>query len=184
MSVDLLHVGGDGLELVLGSGDGSWKDLAGDLVACGSGRHLSGGGVVDQTLLGLAVLSGEEDELGLVGVETLSVKLELLLASGGSSVVDRDADGASEGGAEAGGLELSQSEATAISDLASIPAGARGHNRSELLGGPGEHFTAFLLSALQSSELLRWLVEVDSDARLPVLAEMYVWDDVVVLDHC
>ena len=29
-----------------------------------------------------------------------------------------------------------------------------------------------------------WLIEVHSDSCLPVLAEMYVWDDVVVLDHC
>ena len=71
-----------------------------------------------------------------------------------------------------------------VQRLCGVPSGAAGHDGSELLDGPGEHFTAFLLSALQSSELLRWLVEVDSDARLPVLAEMYVWDDVVVLDHC
>ena len=53
-----------------------------------------------------------------------------------------------------------------------------------MLDGTGEHFTAFLLSALHSSQLFSWLVEVDSDSSLPVFAEMYVWDDVVVLDHC
>ena len=184
VGINLLHVGGDGLELVFGDGGGSWEDLAGDLVRCGGGLHLSGSSVVDQTLLSLAILSWEQDELGFVGVESLSVQLELLLAGGGSSVVDGDSDGASKGSAETSGLELSKGETTAVSDLTSVPSGAAGHDGSEHLGRPGEHFTAFLLSALQSSELLRWLVEVDSDARLPVLAEMYVWDDVVVLDHC
>ena len=99
-------------------------------------------------------------------------------------MVDSNTDSAGEGGAKAGGAELGQSEATAVSDLAGIPASARGDDGSELLDGPREHFAAFLLSALQSSQLLRWLVEVHSHTLLPVFAEMYVWDDVVVFDHC
>ena len=184
VGVCLLHVSSDSLELVLNDGDGLGEDLAGDLVGCGSRSNLSGGRVVDETLLGLTVTSWEEDELGLVGVESLSVKLELLLAGGGASVVDGDTNGAAESGAELSGLDLGKSEATAVSDLTSVPACAGGDDGSQLLDGSGEHFAGFLLSALHSSQLLRWLVEVDSDTCLPVLAEMYVWDDVVVLDHC
>jgi len=124
VSVNLLHVGGDGLELVGNDGDGLGEDLAGDLVGSGGRSDLSGGRVVDETLLGLTVTSWEEDELGLVGVESLSVKLELLLAGGGASVVDSNANGAAEGGAELSGLDLGESEATAISDLTGVPTGA------------------------------------------------------------
>ena len=124
MGVDLLHVSGDGLELVGDGGDGLGEDLAGDLVGCGSRGHLSGGRVVDETLLGLTVTSWEEDQLGLVSVESLSVQLELLLTRGGSPVVDSDANGAAEGGAELSGLDLGESEATAISDLTGVPTGA------------------------------------------------------------
>jgi len=184
VSIHLLHVGSDGLELVLSGGGTLGEDLAGDLVGCGGRLHLGGGRVVNKTLLGLAIASGEQDKLRLVRVESLRVQLELLLTRRGSPVVDRDANSAGEGGAESSGLELSKGEATAVSDLTSIPARAGGDHGSQLLDGSGEHFAAFLLSALQSSQLLRWLVEVDSDTRLPVLAEMYVWDDVVVLDHC
>jgi len=77
--VNLLHVSSDGLELVFGSGGRSWKELARWLVGSGSGLHLGGGGVIDHTLLGLAVTSWEEDQLGLVGVESLSVQLQLFL---------------------------------------------------------------------------------------------------------
>jgi len=80
VGVDLLHVSSDGLELVNNGGGALGEDLAGDLVSCGGRLDLGGSRVVDETLLGLTVTSWEEDELGLVGVESLSVKLELLLA--------------------------------------------------------------------------------------------------------
>ena len=182
--VALLHVGGDGLERILVRSGCSGENLSADLIAGGGRLNLGGGGVVDETLLGLAVLAWEEDQLGLVGVETLSVQLELLLARGRSPVVDSNSNGAGEAGTEASSLELSEGEAPAVSDLAGVPARAGRDDRSELLDGAGEHFAAFLLSALQSSELFSWLVEVDSDSSLPVLAQVYVWDDVVVLDHC
>jgi len=184
VGIRLLHVSSDGLELVFRCGGLSWKEFAGWLVGGGSRLHLSGGRVIDETLLGLAVASWEQDQFRLVRVQSLCVQLQLFLTGRGSSVVDRDSDSAGEGGAQAGSLELGQSEATAVSDLAGVLARARGDHGSELLDGPREHFAAFLLSALQSSQLLRWLVEVHSDTPLPVFAEMYVWDDVVVLDHC
>ena len=184
VGVLFLHVSSDSLELVLRHGDDLGKDLSGDLVGCGGRLYLRGGRVVDETLLGLTVTSWEQDQLRLVRAKSLSVQLELLLTRRGSSVVDSDANSTGEAGAEASGLKLSKGETTAISDLTSVPARARGDNGSQLLDGPWEHFAAFLLSALHSSQLLRWLVEVDSDTLLPVLAEMYVWDDVIVLDHC
>ena len=149
-----------------------------------SGTALGGGGVVDKTLLDLAILSGEQDKLGLVSVQSLDV--ELLTLSGGvsSAVVNGDADGAGKGGAETGSLELTKSEATAVPDLAGVLACARGHNRAQLLNGSGVHSFSLGLSLLKSDSLLAWLVEVDSDSELPVLAEMYVGDDVIVLDHC
>jgi len=122
VGVDLLHVSGDGLELVGDGGDGLGEDLAGDLVGCGSRSNLSGGRVVDETLLGLTVTSWEEDELGLVGVESLGVKLELLFTSGCSPVINSNTNSAAEGGAELRGLDLGESETTAVSDLTSVPS--------------------------------------------------------------
>ena len=124
MGILLLHVGGDGFELILVDDNGLGEDLAGDLVGCGGRLHLCGGRVVDETLLGLTIASWEQDQLGLVSHKSLSVKLELLLARGGSPVIDSNADSAGEAGAEAGSLELCESEATAISDLTGVPSGA------------------------------------------------------------
>lgn len=188
VSISLLVLSGDSGELIGGLGDGAGKDMAGDLVGSGGGLDLLGGGVIDETLLGLALTSGEEDQLGFVRVESLSVELELLLGGGGASVVNGDAHSACEASAQTSGLELSEGEATAVSDLTGVPAGAGGDNGAELLDGAGEHFFCFPFSLLESDELLGGLVEVNSESlhsgSLPVLAEMYVWDDVVVLDHC
>lgn len=184
MSITLLHVCGNLLELVFGGNNSLGKELAGGLVGGRCGSDLLSGGVVDLTLLGLALLSWEEDELGFVGGESLDVELELLLTGGGSSVVNGDTDSSGEFLAKLGTSKLGESEATAISDLTGVSASARGDNRSQLLKGSGEHFSALAVSTLHSSKLLGWLVEVNSDSGLPVLAEMYVWDDVVVLDHC
>lgn len=183
VSKELLVVGGDGGEggLLLGSGSG--QDDA-RVVGGSGGLALLGGGVVDESLLGLAVLSGEEDQLRLVLVESLHVQLQLLLARRSASVVDGNTDSASEGGAQASTLQLSQSEATAVSDLAGVPSRGGRHDGTQLVQRPGEHCLSFRLSLLITSKLLAWLVEVDADSELPVLAEMYVCNAVVVLDHC
>lgn len=120
MGIDLLHVGSDGLVLVLRVSSGSWENLSGDLVD----EDLLMGSVVDHTLLGLALPSWEEDKIGFVRVESLNVELELLLASGGSSVIDRDADSSGEFLAEASALKLGEGEAASISDLASVATSA------------------------------------------------------------
>ena len=79
VGAELFVCGGDGGELVLAGGGSSGKDLTGDLVACGGRSDLVGGRVVDETLLDLALLSGEQDELLLVLVESSDVQAHLLL---------------------------------------------------------------------------------------------------------
>ena len=99
-------------------------------------------------------------------------------------MVNGDADSAGEGGAKSSSLQLIKSEATAVSDLTGVPASAGGDDGSQLLKRAGETFLSFSLSLLHSNELLLSLIEMHPDSSLPVLTEMYVWDDVVVLDHC
>ena len=119
-----LELLGDSGELVALDGGNSGEDLTGSLGGGSSRLALLGGGVVDETLLDLAVLSGEEDKLGLVGVKSLDVELLLLLAGASSSVINRDADSAGESGAETSGLKLVNGEATAVPDLTGVLASA------------------------------------------------------------
>ena len=142
------------------------------------------GGVVDQSLLWLVSDSWEEDKLGLVSVQSFHVELELLLASVSSSVIDRNTNGSCEAGAQFGSRELLKSETTAVSNFASIPACLGRNDWSQLLDGSWEHSSCLCDSSLVSLLFESRLVVMSVRSSLPVLTEMYVWDDVVVLDHC
>lgn len=150
------------------------EDFAGNLVLGSSRLELLSGGIVDKTLLWLVSTAWEQDHLGLVRVESLSVELELLVAGVSSSVIDRDSDGAGEAGTEASSLKLIKSKSTAVSNLASVAAGARRDDWAELLDWAGEFASSLGRSALISSELLGRLIEVAFRSALPVLSEMHV----------
>lgn len=156
----------------------------GDLGGGGGGFELLSGSVVDFTLLGLVFTSGEEDKLALVGVKSCDVQLELLLAGAGSSVINGDSDSLGKGGGELGTLEFSEGEAAAVAHLTGVLAGGLGDNGTECLGGSGEDAGSLSNSILVSLDLLSRLVEMSLGSHLPVLAEMDVDDNVVVLDHC
>lgn len=167
---------------LLSASDG--KNSSGHLLAGGGGLELLSGRVVDQTALGLALTTWEEDELRLVRVESLNVELQLLLGGVGSSVINGDADSASEIGGETGMLQFVEGEAAAVSDLASVAAGRRRNNWAEFLDWARESAGGLCDSTLVSSKLLGGLIEVALCSTVPVLSEVDVCYGVVVLDHC
>jgi len=102
---------------------GSWENFTENLVIGGGGLELLSGGVIDLSLLGLVLASGEEDEFALVGVESCDVHCKLLLAGAGSSVINGDTDASGECGTQSSALQLSESESSSEADLTSILAG-------------------------------------------------------------
>ena len=85
--------------LVADSGEGEVTD------GLGLGRgvlELSLGRVVDLSLLWLTVTSGEKNEFVLVAVKSIHVQLELMLTGVVTPVVNSDADGVGELGAQFG----------------------------------------------------------------------------------
>ena len=155
----LLSVG-DGVELNLVSlADHRHADTT--VLASGGGRlELLGGGVVDLTLLGLVLASGEDDELALVGVKSGDVHFKLLNAGGGSSVINGDSDSSGPGGGEFGTLKFSEGETTSVADLSGVLAGGLGNDGTESLSGSGEDTGSLSNSILVSLDLLSRLVEV------------------------
>jgi hypothetical protein len=178
----ILLLDGGVLDLVNLADEG--ESVAGDLGGGSSGFELLGGGVVDKTLLRLVLASGEDDKLALVGVNPGDVQLELLLTGGGSSVINGDSNGSGESGGETGSLEFNESETSAVANLTGILTGGLGDDRTETLGGSGEDASSFSNSILVSLDLLSRLVEMSLGSHRPVLAEMDVDDNVVMLDHC
>ena len=102
---------------------GSWENFTENLVIGGGRLELLSGGVIDLSLLGLVLASGEEDEFALVGVESCDVHCKLLLAGAGSSVINGDTDASGECGTQSSALQLSESETFSEADLTSILAG-------------------------------------------------------------
>lgn len=187
MDSALLILLGESDELILLGSGGVWKHSSAELVVGGSSLEGLGGGIAEShlvSLLWMSLLEWEENQLRLVVLQSLQVDVHLLLAGAGSAVVNGDSDGSSELWGDAGGLELVMGESTAVSLLAGVPTGARRHNWAELLDWSWEHGLSLGVSALSPSQLGGWLVEVSFGSALPMLAKMYVWDDVVVLDHC
>lgn len=125
MYVALIVCLGDGDVLSGLDWDTVWENSAVNLVVGSNSLELLSGGVVDLTLLWLAFLQWEQDQLGLVGAESLSVELELLSAGVGSAMINGDTNSASESGGDANGLELIESESTTVANLACISAGGR-----------------------------------------------------------
>lgn len=64
-----------------------------------------------------------------------------------------------------------------------IPDGGAGDSGPQVVEGPGGDGSGLSPSGLKSSPLSSGLVEPGPDVGLPVLPEVDVGEDVVVLDH-
>lgn len=175
-SAELLLLRGDGTGLLgLGTG-GQGKD----------GLNLANSldvGEVDLLVLVLLGQLGQDDETGLVSLDALNVELEALLGLVAATVVDGDTDGAGVLLAEAGSLDLLDGEATAGADLGVVSEGGASDSGAERLNGAQAELGSLGLTGSASPLLGTGLVEPDLDPTLPVLAEVVVVKDVVVL-HC
>jgi hypothetical protein len=128
-------------------------------------------------------VSGEKDELAEVVGESGLVQLEAFLTSVFASVIDGDSDSSSKFDTQTNRLDFSKSETLAesgsmtIADSLASDGGSKSIERSGSSGGSSGS------AGSESSALAAGLVEPDLDVALPVLSEMDVGEDVVVLDH-
>lgn len=129
------------------------------------------------TLLGLASLAGEDDQLGLVGQQPLHVNFFALLAQIPPPVVDDDADTPRLLAPDAGLLELGEREATALADLAVVADSLRTHSGAQGLDGTDAEGCGLGLAGGATTELASGLVEPGADASLPVLPEVVGVED-------
>jgi len=147
------------------------RDLGGDV-------HLLLGGI---SLLRFAQFLREEDEFRLVLLETLNILLKRFNALVAPTVVDRDADRSGEILVETGGLDLLQGKAATETLLLVVFDGRAPNDGPEGGRGSGRHTRSLDLSGLGASDLPRRLVKPRLDAILPILLEMGVLNDVIVL---
>ena len=174
VGVELLLLGGDGTGLLGLDGSRQGKsslDVADSLDV----------GEVDLLVLVLLGQLGDDHEARLVGLDALNVDLEALLRLVAAAVVNGDTDRAGVLLAEAGLLDLLNGETTAGADLGVVSEGRASDSGAEGLDGAQAELGSLGLTRSASPLLGTGLVEPDLDPTLPVLAEVVVVKDVVVL---
>jgi len=138
-------------------------------------------GSVDLLVLVLLGQLGDDNKTALVSLDALNVELEALLGLVAATVVNGDTDGASVLLAQTGSLDLLNGETTAGSDLGVVSEGGASDGGAEGLNGSETELGSLGLTSSASPLLGTGLVEPDLDPTLPVLAEVVVVKDVVVL---
>ena len=98
-------------------------------------------------------------------------------------MVNSDADGSGEGRADLGLGELLERETSSVSDLGRIPSSRAIHQGSQQLNRSGEHSGSLCLSVVRSSLLVSGLIEPALHEARPELAEVSVWELIIVLNH-
>jgi len=149
-------------------------------VALASGLELFLAGI---PLLGLAEFTREEDQAGLVFLEAGDVQSEGLFGVVLAASVDDDTDGRGELAWDTGFFQFGESEATSGSDAAVVLDSWASDDWVKLVYRSRGNGRSLCDTGIAASEFATWLVEVDSDAALPILSEMVVWDLLIVLDR-
>lgn len=81
-------------------------------------------------------------------------------------------------------LELINSETTTVSCPTVVSDGGGVDEGLQLVDGAGEESGGLPQPPLLAGLLLAWLVEPELDTPVPLLVEVYVGYDIVVLHHC
>jgi hypothetical protein len=124
----------------------------------------------------------ENNELGGVLLESLGVLVEGLVALVGAAVVDGDTYRGGVLGSEASSLDLGQGETSSGSDASVVPNSLAPDDGSQGLSGAGSDGGSLGLAGESAALLLASLVQPGLYTALPILAEVCVRQNVVVLD--
>lgn len=181
--VDLggLHLLGQWLDLASLGHTWESEDTGGSVL--GSRFNLLGGGVVDLSLLNLTLVSWEEDELGLIIVQSLDVGVLKIGRFVVSSVVNADSDGLGESWGDLGKLKLLKGEASSELNLSAVLSGLTVNQWSKLGNWSWESGLSFFSSLVSSDGLVSRFVEEALNSSLPVLSQMRALKDIIVFYH-
>merc|ERR1719193_3000311 len=123
----------------------------------------------------------EQDQLGLVLLQTLGVQLQGLDALVPAAVINSNSNGLGVLLAQTCSFQLLKGESSASPLLKVVLVGGAAHDWPQLAEGPGGDARGLLNSVLAAPDLPGGLVEPSLDITLPVLVKMTVRHDVVSL---
>lgn len=160
-----------------------WKSKDTILGVLSSLLELISGGVVDLTLLWLISSSWEQDQLGFILGKSLNVGglgISVLVVS---SVINSNSNGSSELLGQTSSSDLSEGEASAELDFATISSSLAKYNWSKLANWGSSKGSSSGGSSLSSKLFMSWLVEEALDSVLPMLSQVGTLKDIIVFYH-
>jgi hypothetical protein len=163
----------------LGAGTGRKREnvLVGDLFASQLEFFLA------RVALFVLATAREDNQAISVFLETLDIGRKGFLGLVDTAVVDSNANGRGLLGVDTCSFEFSEGETTARTDLDVVLLRLAAHNGTEHANGAGSHRFGLGRSGGTALLFLDGLIKVGLDEPLPILAEVRVWNDVVVFDH-
>mmetsp|Transcript_7992 Transcript_7992/g.14343 ORF Transcript_7992/g.14343 Transcript_7992/m.14343 type:complete len:241 (-) Transcript_7992:104-826(-) len=172
----VLHLAGDGHKLKRGGLLLDGHQLSSQL---GRGLQLLGRGIASLRLVGAL---GEHNQVALVRLQPVHVLLHALEGLVAAAVVNSNTDGGRKLRGDASLLELLQGEATAEADLHVVPLALGVHDRAKgTIHRAREHLLGLGGAGIPAADFARGLVEPGAHVELPLLLEVAVGDNVVVL---
>lgn len=148
--VDLGVLHGIGDRLLLASSDNLWKSEELVVTVLGSSSELLLGGVLDESLLLLALLGWEQDKFRLVFIQFSYVGSKAISVLVVSSVIDSDANSLGELGGKTGLPQLSKRETSSELYFSSILSSLTMNQRSKLSNWSWEKSSSLISSGLLS----------------------------------
>lgn len=124
------------------------------------------------TLLGFLGIAREDNQAGLVLLETLNIKSLAFLAQVSPSVINNDTDRASLLATNTSLLQFGKSETAAFPELAVVTNGLPTDSGAKEGERADTETSGLLLAGLAATELTTGLVEPCADTELPVLTEV------------
>jgi len=141
-------------------------------------RQLLGSSITLAWLLGV---QREQDQLGLVLLQALSIQLQRLHTLVPATVVNSNANCLGVFLAQASSLELFKGESPASPLLQVVLVSWTTHDGPQLSQRPGGNTGSLLDSVLAAPDFPGRLVEPSLNITLPILVKMAIWHDVVSL---
>ena len=125
-------------------------------------------------LLRFGRLSGEDDQPGLVGFQSLDIESLSLLAQVSPPVVNNYANAACLFTVDTCLLQLSQSKPTTLANLAVVANSLATYSRAEQCKGADTELCCLNFAGVASAQLAAGLIEPGAHATLPILVEVVV----------
>ncbi len=133
-------------------------------------------------LLGFTSLTGEDNQTGLVRLQTFNIEFLALLTKIPPPVINNNTNTESLLPSNTCLFQFTQCETTSFTDFTVVANGLSTNGGAEEGKGTNTEGGSFSFTSVAAAEFSSWLIKPCADAALPVLVEMVVVEDCMSLE--